>query len=147
MVVVLPDTFGPDRLRGRYSRPSVQNVVKIAIFGVFSLTLSSDLLPSHQLPSTPYFSLLPFSSIISPFTLLPLLFFRPFFPIPFPFPLHSLSRFLPLGSVFLPPRLASVTVRQSSSGRQPNFAVLNRGRHLYLAGRPSRWALAHILVC
>jgi len=25
-------------------------------------------------------------------------------------------------------------------------AVLNRGRHLYLAGRPSRWALAHILV-
>jgi len=28
---------------------------------------------------------------------------------------------------------------------QPNFAVSNRGRHLYLAGRPSRWALAHIL--
>jgi len=26
-------------------------------------------------------------------------------------------------------------------------AMLNRGRHLYLAGRPSRWALAHILVC
>jgi len=25
-------------------------------------------------------------------------------------------------------------------------AALNRGRHLYLAGRPSRWALAHILV-
>ena len=25
-------------------------------------------------------------------------------------------------------------------------AVLNRGRHLYLAGRPSCWALAHILV-
>ena len=24
--------------------------------------------------------------------------------------------------------------------------VLNRGRHLYLAGWPSRWALAHILV-
>ena len=24
---------------------------------------------------------------------------------------------------------------------------LNRGRHLYSAGRPSRWALAHILVC
>ena len=23
-------------------------------------------------------------------------------------------------------------------------AVLNRGRHLYSAGRPSRWALAHI---
>jgi len=24
--------------------------------------------------------------------------------------------------------------------------VLNRGRHLYSAGRPSRWASAHILV-
>jgi len=23
---------------------------------------------------------------------------------------------------------------------------LNRGRHLYSAGRPSRWAMAHILV-
>jgi len=33
---------------------------------------------------------------------------------------------------------------QCSSGRQPNFAALNRGRHLYSAGRPSRWALAHI---
>ena len=32
------------------------------------------------------------------------------------------------------------------SGRQPNFAALNRRRHLYSAGRPSRWALAHILV-
>jgi len=42
--------------------------------------------------------------------------------------------------------LGSVTVRHSSSGRQPNFAALNRGRHLYLAGQPSRWALAHILV-
>jgi len=30
--------------------------------------------------------------------------------------------------------------------RQPNFAALNRGRHLCSAGRPSRWALAHILV-
>ena len=40
----------------------------------------------------------------------------------------------------------SVTARHSSSGRQPNFAALNRGRHLYSAGRPSRWALAHILV-
>jgi len=29
-------------------------------------------------------------------------------------------------------------------GNQPNFAALNRGRHLYSAGRPSRWALAHI---
>ena len=26
------------------------------------------------------------------------------------------------------------------------IAALNRGRHLYSAGRPSRWALAHILV-
>jgi len=25
-------------------------------------------------------------------------------------------------------------------------AALNRGRHLYSAGRPLRWALAHILV-
>jgi len=41
-------------------------------------------------------------------------------------------------------RLGSVTARHSSSGRQPNFAALNRGRHLYSAGRPSRCALAHI---
>jgi len=32
----------------------------------------------------------------------------------------------------------------SSSGRQPNFAALNRGATY--AGRPSRWALTHILV-
>jgi len=38
-------------------------------------------------------------------------------------------------------RLGSVTARHSSSGRQPNFAALNRRRHLYSAGRPSRWAL------
>ena len=44
-------------------------------------------------------------------------------------------------------RVGSVTARHSSIGRQPNFAALNRGRHLYSAGRPSRWALAHILVC
>jgi len=43
-------------------------------------------------------------------------------------------------------RLGSVTARHSSSGRQPNCAVLNRGRHLYSAGWPSRWALAHIQV-
>ena len=43
-------------------------------------------------------------------------------------------------------RLGSVTARQSSSGRQPNFAPLNRGSHLYSAWRPSRWAFAHILV-
>jgi len=43
-------------------------------------------------------------------------------------------------------RLGSVTARHCSSERQPNFAALNRERHLYSAGRPSRWALAHILV-
>jgi len=42
--------------------------------------------------------------------------------------------------------LRSVTARHSSSGRQPNFAALNRRCHVYSAGRPSRWALAHILV-
>jgi len=35
---------------------------------------------------------------------------------------------------------------QCSSWHQPYFAALNRGRHLYSLGRPSRWALAHILV-
>jgi len=43
-------------------------------------------------------------------------------------------------------RLGSVTARHSSSGRQPNSAAFNRGRHLYSAGRPSRWVLAHILL-
>jgi len=43
-------------------------------------------------------------------------------------------------------RLGSITAWHCSNGRQPNFTVLNRGRHLYSAGRPSRWALAHILV-
>ena len=42
-------------------------------------------------------------------------------------------------------RLGCVTARHSGSGCQPNFEALNRGRHLYSAGRPSRWALAHIL--
>jgi len=42
--------------------------------------------------------------------------------------------------------IGSVTARQVSSRRQTNFAALNRGRHLYSAGQPSRWALAHILV-
>jgi len=40
----------------------------------------------------------------------------------------------------------SVSARHSSSGRQTNFAELSRGRHLYSAGWPSRWALADILV-
>jgi len=43
-------------------------------------------------------------------------------------------------------RLGSVTARHFSSRRQPNFAALNRGRRLYAAGRPSRWAFAHSLV-
>ena len=42
--------------------------------------------------------------------------------------------------------LGSVNAHHSNSGRQPNFAALNRGRHLYSTGRPSRWASAHILV-
>ena len=33
-------------------------------------------------------------------------------------------------------RLGSLAARQSSSERQPNFAALNRGRHLCSAGRP-----------
>jgi len=43
-------------------------------------------------------------------------------------------------------RIGNVTARHLSSGRQPNSAALNRGRHLCSAGRPSRLALAHILV-
>jgi len=36
--------------------------------------------------------------------------------------------------------IGSVTAQHSNSGSQPNFAAFNRGRHLYSAGRPSRWA-------
>jgi len=42
--------------------------------------------------------------------------------------------------------ISSVAAWHLSSGRQPNFAALSRERHLYSVGRPSRWALAHILV-
>jgi len=42
--------------------------------------------------------------------------------------------------------IGSVTARHSTSGRQPNFAALSRGRHLYSTERPSRWTLVHILV-
>jgi len=42
-------------------------------------------------------------------------------------------------------RLDSITARHSSSRREPNFAALDRGCHLYSAGRPSRWELAYIL--
>jgi len=31
--------------------------------------------------------------------------------------------------------------RYSGSGHEPNFAAFNRGRHLYWAGRPSRWSV------
>ena len=59
------------------------------------------------------------------------------------------DRILPVAKFTLRPSLAfsyiaTVTAWHSSSGRQPNFAALNRGRHLYSAGRPSGWALAHI---
>jgi len=36
----------------------------------------------------------------------------------------------------------SVIARHYSSRHQPNFAALNRGRHLHSAERRSRWALA-----
>jgi len=51
------------------------------------------------------------------------------------------------GYVPIPIPVHISTARHSSSGRQSNFAAFNRGRHLYWSGRPSRWALAHILVC
>jgi len=41
-------------------------------------------------------------------------------------------------------RVLAAYCTASSSVRQPNFAALNRGRYLCSAGRPSRWALAHI---
>jgi len=46
----------------------------------------------------------------------------------------------------------SVNARHSSSGRQPNFAALNRGRHLCSAGRPITLGICphssiHILFC
>ena len=42
----------------------------------------------------------------------------------------------------------SVIARHSSSRHEPNIAALSTGigRHLYSAGRPSRWAMAHIVV-
>ena len=61
------------------------------------------------------------------------------------------DRIMPVAKFTLRPSLAfsyigTVTAWHSSSGRQPNFVALNRGCHLCSAGRPSRWALAHILV-
>jgi len=43
-------------------------------------------------------------------------------------------------------RVLAALLHSSQALSQPNFAALNRGRHLCSAGRPSRWALAHILV-
>ena len=57
-------------------------------------------------------------------------------------PTGGWDRFISLGHPSKFQRLSHlgiVTARYSSSVRQPNFAVLNRGRHLYWAGRPSRW--------
>jgi len=63
---------------------------------------------------------------------------------------HNMVNFGPLAAQILSlvwvSRLGSVTARHSSSRHQPNFSALNRGHHLYAAGRPSRWAFAHILV-
>ena len=42
--------------------------------------------------------------------------------------------------------IGRVTARHSSSERQTNISALSRGRHHNSARRPSRWALAHILV-
>jgi len=42
-------------------------------------------------------------------------------------------------------RLGIVTARHSSSGRQPDFAALNRGCHLYSKGRSSPWAFLVLL--
>ena len=65
--------------------------------------------------------------------------------------LRRTSGWDPFGSLGQPsyfqrlPRLGSVTARHLVAlGRQPNYAALNRARHLCPAGRPSRWALAHI---
>ena len=65
-------------------------------------------------------------------------------------PTNGWDRFGSLGHPYEFQRVSrhgSDTAQNSSSGCQPNFVALNRGRHLYSAGRPSRWALAHILVC
>jgi len=42
--------------------------------------------------------------------------------------------------------LAALLYGTSVLGVSQTLRALNRGRYLYLAGRPSRWALAHILV-
>ena len=42
-------------------------------------------------------------------------------------------------------RVLAALLHGTLCARQPSFAALNRGRHLYSAGRPSRWTLAHIV--
>jgi len=42
--------------------------------------------------------------------------------------------------------LLHASARHLVVGVQPNFTALNTGRHLYSVWRPSRWALAHVLV-
>ena len=68
---------------------------------------------------------------------------------------HNMVKFGPIAAEIglpvwgTPPNLhgfhvLAALLHASSRRRQPNFAALNRGRHLCSAGRPSRWALAHI---
>ena len=67
---------------------------------------------------------------------------------------HNMVNFGPLAAEICPVPWGTsanfngfrVLARHPSIGRQPNFAALNKGRHLYSAGRPSRWTFAHILV-
>ena len=42
-------------------------------------------------------------------------------------------------------RVLALTARQSSSERQPNFAALNRGRHLCSVGQPSRFLVTSMV--
>jgi len=62
-------------------------------------------------------------------------------------PTSGCDRFISLGHPSKFQRVSRLGInpaRHSSNGHQPYFAALNRGCHLYSAGRPSRWALAHI---
>ena len=73
-------------------------------------------------------------------------------------PLHNIVNFGPLAAEIVSlvwgtpsnfnrvSRLGSVTARHSSSGRQPNCGVEQRAPPNVMAGRPSRWALAHIVI-
>jgi len=65
---------------------------------------------------------------------------------------HNMVNFGPLTAFGAPLQISTGFVSwqryctASSSGREPNFASLNRGLNLCSAGRPSGWALTHILV-